>query len=193
MQPKGSYRLIMRQGPTPGKVFDLAKAVLTIGRDVSNDLVVSDAEVSRSHVRLTAKPDGYLAEDLASTNGTFVNGQRLTGLRMLRPGDIVGLGETVTLEFGHPGEETVVASELPPPTAAEPRAAPPRVTARPLRAPPAPPPRAAEPMPPPTPSTQPSRNIIPWVIAGCAFLTLCVCLIAGAIVVLRDPLLNLLR
>ena len=42
MQSSGSYRLTVRQGPVPGKVFELAKDVMTIGRDVNNDLVIND-------------------------------------------------------------------------------------------------------------------------------------------------------
>ena len=83
MQSSGSYRLTVRQGPVPGKVFELAKDVMTIGRDVNNDLVINNSEVSRNHARLTSQSGGYLIEDLASTNGTFVNGQRLIGPKLL--------------------------------------------------------------------------------------------------------------
>lgn len=93
------YRLTMRRGPLPGKVYDLAKSVLTIGREVKNDFVINDAEVSRQHVRLTEQENGWQVEDLASTNGTFVNGQRLSGARLLQPGDVIGLGETVELHY----------------------------------------------------------------------------------------------
>jgi predicted component of type VI protein secretion system len=99
MSTKGRYRLIIKQGPVPGKVFELAKQVITIGRDVKNDFVINDAEVSRSHVRLTLQSDGVLVEDLASTNGAFINGQRITNAKSLRPGDVLGLGETVLMDF----------------------------------------------------------------------------------------------
>lgn len=95
----GRYRLVMRQGPIPGKVYELEKDVLTIGRDVSNDVVVNDAEVSRTHARLTAQADGYMVEDLASTNGVFINGQRITTPRLVRPGDMLGLSETVVMRL----------------------------------------------------------------------------------------------
>jgi pSer/pThr/pTyr-binding forkhead associated (FHA) protein len=95
----GAYRLVMAQGPTPGKVYELVKDIMTIGRDVSNDIVINDAEVSRHHARLTRQVGGYMLEDLSSTNGTFVNGQRLIGPRPLSRGDNVGLGETVVLGY----------------------------------------------------------------------------------------------
>ncbi len=94
------YRLTIRQGATPGKVFELAREVMVIGRDLKCDIVLNDPEVSRNHTRLTAQPDGYLVEDLESTNGTFVNNQRVTAPRLLRPGDLLGLGENLVLEFG---------------------------------------------------------------------------------------------
>src|SRR6185295_5502675 len=146
MQQSGSYRLTVRQGPVPGKVFELAKDVMTIGRDVNNDLVINDSEVSRNHARLTSQSGGYLIEDLASTNGTFVNGQRLIGPKLLNAGDVVGLGETIVLEYGYVADSgaTVIAS-APMPMA-------PRVPAEPVTAAPAMP----EPMAPaPTMSDTP--------------------------------------
>ena len=114
MALKGRYRLIIKQGPVPGKVFEIAKQVITIGRDVKSDFVVNDAEVSRSHTRLTVQSDGCLVEDLASTNGSFVNGQRITTGKMIRPGDVLGLGETVLMDFVFvpDAEATVIAPPM---------------------------------------------------------------------------------
>ncbi len=94
-----SFRLIVRRGPQPNQIYELSKGVVTIGRDITNDIVINDPEVSRHHCRLTQGGGGYTVEDLGSTNGTFVNGQRLTGARPLQPGDMLGLGETVTLAY----------------------------------------------------------------------------------------------
>jgi hypothetical protein len=80
-------------------VFDLTKEVTLFGRDVTNDIVLGDAEVSRQHARLTHTPGGYVLEDLGSTNGSFVNGERLLAPRALNPGDLIGFGENVTLTF----------------------------------------------------------------------------------------------
>jgi hypothetical protein len=107
MQSSGSFRLIVRRGPQPNQIYELNKDIITLGRDITNDIVINDPEVSRHHCRMTRGGGGYTLEDLGSTNGTFVNGQRLTGARPLAGGDTVGLGETVTLGY----ESTIPAPE----------------------------------------------------------------------------------
>ncbi|PJF21555.1 MAG: hypothetical protein CUN56_10490 [Phototrophicales bacterium] len=100
MQDTGNqYRLIVRRGPQPNQTFDLKGDVITLGRDITNDIVINDPEVSRHHLRITKTADGYTLEDLGSTNGTFIAGQRITGVRALNRGDLIGLGETVTLLY----------------------------------------------------------------------------------------------
>jgi pSer/pThr/pTyr-binding forkhead associated (FHA) protein len=93
------FQLVMRSGPTPGKVYELLQEDLTIGRDISNAIVINDPEISRRHSRLSAQAGSYVIEDLGSTNGTFVNGQRLMGPHMLRPGEVVMLGEHIGFAF----------------------------------------------------------------------------------------------
>jgi len=93
------YHLNMKTGPTPGKLFPLDKPELLIGRELVNDIVISDADVSRKHARLLQQAEGWLVEDLASTNGTYVNGTRLSAPQLLQPGDQIKLGETVELLF----------------------------------------------------------------------------------------------
>jgi len=102
-----SFRLVMRRGPSPNQVYDLSKDNVTIGRDITNDIVINDPEVSRHHLRFTRGGGGFTMEDLGSTNGTFMNGQRMTGSRPLRPGDMIGLGETVTLAYEPASSPTV--------------------------------------------------------------------------------------
>ncbi len=99
MQTGDSFRLVMRRGPQPNQVFELRDEALSLGRDITNTLVINDREVSRHHLRFTRGADGYTVEDLGSTNGTFINGKRVTGAILLKNGDMIGLGETVTLGF----------------------------------------------------------------------------------------------
>ncbi len=100
------YRLVVKAGPSPGTAFDLTKEVTLMGRDVTNDISLGDSEVSRQHARLTRTPGGYVLEDLGSTNGSFVNGERLIAPRVLASGDLLGLGENVTLSFEGASPET---------------------------------------------------------------------------------------
>ena len=94
-----AYQLVMKTGPAPGKIFSLQKTEIAIGREAGSDVYVNDVEVSRKHARLLSQFGDYLLEDLDSTNGTFVNGQRISGQRILKTGDTVFLGENVSLSY----------------------------------------------------------------------------------------------
>ncbi len=106
------FQLVMGTGPTPNKSFTLAKQEIVIGRDTNEDIVINVAEISRRHTRLRLETNGYFVEDLGSTNGTFINGIRLTEPQLLRSGDAIQLGETVTLIYQttyHDPDATLVA------------------------------------------------------------------------------------
>ena len=94
-----SSRLVVSQGPQPGQTFMLDQDSLTLGRDPSNDIVINDPQISRQHARITRQGDLMVLEDTGSTNGTFVNGMRLTGPHALANGDVIGLGDAVTLTY----------------------------------------------------------------------------------------------
>lgn len=99
MQQPDSFRLVIRRGPQPNQTYEISKDVTSLGRDITNDIVINDRETSRHHLRLQRSADTVTVEDLGSTNGTFVNGKRVTGVTPLQNGDMLGLGETVTLAF----------------------------------------------------------------------------------------------
>ncbi|MHC5542906.1 FHA domain-containing protein, partial [Singulisphaera rosea] len=63
-----------------------------IGSKPESDLVVNQPAVSGQHCRLTQDDAGFVLEDLQSTNGTFVNGSRITGAVRISSGDRVTLG-----------------------------------------------------------------------------------------------------
>ena len=65
---------------------------VTIGREPGCDCVVSDMTVSRRHAELRPRGGGWVLADLGSTNGTRLNGWRLTGEAAVRPGDEVAFG-----------------------------------------------------------------------------------------------------
>jgi hypothetical protein len=64
----------------------------SIGRDASCDLAIADMTVSRRHATLERTEEGWILTDLASTNGTRVNGWRVRGKVQVRPGDLVTFG-----------------------------------------------------------------------------------------------------
>ncbi len=109
------FRLVVRRGPQPNQTYELDKDVITLGRDITNDIVINDPEVSRHHLRLTKGADGFNLEDLGSTNGTFINGQRMTGVRPLNRGEMIGLGETVTLGYELVRDDVQTAQQYAPP------------------------------------------------------------------------------
>lgn len=93
------YQLVMHSGPTPGKIFPMEGDVITIGREAGNAIIINDAEVSRKHTQFVFQGGKFIVTDLGSTNGTFVNGQRLTGQHVLQPGEVISLGEQINLLF----------------------------------------------------------------------------------------------
>lgn len=91
--------LVVERGPVPTTQIPLNIEQMTIGRSAGNDLVLADPEVSRRHIRVIRRADGFAVEDIGSTNGTFVNGQRISHLTLLQDGDTIDLGDTVRLRF----------------------------------------------------------------------------------------------
>ena len=79
--------------PPIGAAFPL-DAVTTIGRDVNNTVVVADQFASAAHATLTFRGRAWYLEDLASTNGTFVNGTPVAGVLAIGFGDAITVGET---------------------------------------------------------------------------------------------------
>lgn len=94
-----TYKLILQTGPNAGTEFVLEKNEIFLGRDVNNDIVINDPEVSRRHARLIRDGDEYLYEDLGSTNGTFIQGQRLAAPTLLKHGTIITIGERVLISY----------------------------------------------------------------------------------------------
>lgn len=69
--------------------------VAVLGRSPQADIVIDDAYASEFHMRFVAGDDGLVLHDLGSTNGTYVNGRRVTAPQVLVKGDAVQVGKTV--------------------------------------------------------------------------------------------------
>jgi pSer/pThr/pTyr-binding forkhead associated (FHA) protein len=78
--------------PAYGVYFIEGKA--TIGRSEDSDIFLVDPSVSRNHAEMDLNVDGPFVRDLSSTNGTFVNGERIEGVRRVLPGDVLTFGNT---------------------------------------------------------------------------------------------------
>ena len=92
-----SRRLVVQRSPSleEGEEFPVDSAPVTIGRGGQNDLVLEGDEfASARHARIEGRSDGVWVQDLDSTNGTYVNGARVTGAQRLAPGDVLRVGET---------------------------------------------------------------------------------------------------
>lgn len=80
---------------TDGRRLVVAAGGATIGRSRSCDVVLEDANVSRTHAEVRPRGGGWLVADLGSTNGVAVNGVRIERAHALTPGDRIELGTTV--------------------------------------------------------------------------------------------------
>jgi pSer/pThr/pTyr-binding forkhead associated (FHA) protein len=81
------------QGAYVGVSFSIEADLITVGREVGNGIVLDqDSTVSRRHAQFLKQGDTVFVEDLGSTNGTFVNGVRISAPTPVRPGDTVQFG-----------------------------------------------------------------------------------------------------
>jgi len=168
---RDDFRLVMSQGPEPGRTFPLDKDFIRLGRDPGSDIVISDPQISRQHARITRQGDLMMIEDLGSTNGTFVNGMRLTGPHALSSGDVIGLGDAVTLAYyGMDVAATRTLVGRPTVVAPPPAYTPPPPTPQ----PPPPPVYAAVPPPPPVAPPVEEEKSRTWLWVGCGCLVLLV-------------------
>ncbi len=100
------FRIIA--GPNAGHVIDLPQKEQIIGRNPAVDIVIAHPEVSQRHARIFYREEQYFIEDLKSSNGTFVNGQRIQIPVALKEGDEVMLGPNVKLSFDLPKLQSVM-------------------------------------------------------------------------------------
>ena len=78
-----------------GRTPSIHSSALTVGRGTGNEVSLDrDDYASARHARIEPRRDGIWIEDVGSTNGTFVNGDRLTQPRRLQPGDVIRIGAT---------------------------------------------------------------------------------------------------
>jgi pSer/pThr/pTyr-binding forkhead associated (FHA) protein len=109
------------EGPESGRRVQLDR-VVELGREVPGGVSTSDPQMSRRHARFVPGNDGVVVEDLGSSNGTFVNGERIFAPTVLRPGDQVLMGLSVAQLQGEDRRDISAVRPVPPPLAIPPRA-----------------------------------------------------------------------
>src|SRR5262245_18258443 len=102
-------RLIVLVGPAPGQVFLLDSGRKTIGRGPTNDVDLSDIQISQKHCAVESQHGQLALVDLGSRNGTFVNQMRIDRATFLRDGDEIRLG-TTRLRFSTAEDEVSQAA-----------------------------------------------------------------------------------
>lgn len=90
--PAGSALLIVKRGPSDGSRFLLDVDVTTAGRHPNAEIFLDDVTVSRKHAEFKRDGNGFSVTDLASLNGTYLNGSRVDSAK-LSDGDEVQVGK----------------------------------------------------------------------------------------------------
>ena len=108
------YLLVINGSRKDEKIY-LTKLPVTIGRSDSVDISISQASLSRNHARIIRTDSGYIIEDLNSTNGTFVNDQRISALTPIFDGDRLRLGTEIEIQLKvePPQENATIAIGMP--------------------------------------------------------------------------------
>lgn len=107
-------KLVVREGPSVGQTLALSRPETVIGRETTADFAIPSPSISRRHARIVSQGGYYILEDLGSSNGTFVNGQRISSPTPLYHGDRVQLGQNIVLhfDFPQPAEESQPAGTM---------------------------------------------------------------------------------
>src|SRR5690606_7550307 len=95
---EGGLELVVLKGTLQGRRFPLGPGQTILGKADSADIQISDSGVSRRHAKLVIDDEGIKLIDLASTNGTFVNGASIETTR-LKPDDIIHIGAVAEIQL----------------------------------------------------------------------------------------------
>lgn len=92
--------LIQKEGPNPGRQFNITMDEIEIGNSTSNDLILKDNTISNKQAKIRKINGSYYIYDLVSQRGTFVNGKKILKPKALRDFDEIRLGRTLLLFRG---------------------------------------------------------------------------------------------
>jgi hypothetical protein len=102
-------KLVVLTQSMAGRSCDLASERTTIGRVEENNFQISEPSVSSRHCEILLRGNDIVVKDLGSTNGTFINGEKITEEGILKPGQTLRLGN-VELKLDAPGAPGAPAS-----------------------------------------------------------------------------------
>jgi hypothetical protein len=91
--PQALAKFLVRSGSLKGQRLYVKVPVVNIGRAEYNDLVIPDDSVSSQHAKLTRREGVWILSDVGSTNGTLVDGERISGDTPIAPGAFVRFGD----------------------------------------------------------------------------------------------------
>src|SRR5687768_9799852 len=95
--------------------MEFDKNEVTIGRVQGNDIILPKGNVSKRHSRIVLKDNRFIVVDLKSTNGTYVNGRKITSPLVVKAGDKIYIGDFIlTLEEGQAAYDEPMATPPPP-------------------------------------------------------------------------------
>ena len=94
-KPMIMSRLTITQGPGAGQTIEPSDTGVVIGRQPGLEVTLDSGAISRRHARLTWEGERVYVEDLKSSNGTFINENRITARTLLRPGDTLRIGSSI--------------------------------------------------------------------------------------------------
>lgn len=143
---------------TDGREYVMSGTSLVFGREASCDVVVGGKDVSRRHAEIVQTPKGYLIVD-SSTNGTFVNEERVRGQRILTRADVVRIGDDNFRFYADVAPAAAPPASLVAPTTPAPPPSPPP-------APPAPPPAPVAAQPPAAKRAPQSGSLATFLVKG---------------------------
>ncbi|MBQ49127.1 MAG: GGDEF domain-containing protein [Zetaproteobacteria bacterium] len=104
--------LIQYSGTNLGKRFTLEKVEMIVGRSPQATIVINEQSVSRQHAKCCLNNNQVEIEDLGSSNGTFVNDQRISSRHALKNGDILRLGAVLFKFFTHDSNENLFHDKI---------------------------------------------------------------------------------
>jgi hypothetical protein len=181
MSEEGMPRLVITTQNTTNE-FTLDRDAYTIGRSATNDIVIDDLVVSRKHARLERTPDGYKITDAGSSNGLQYGTEMITE-KILKDGDVLYIGEAVSLTYSAPVMEPEPVPATPQAPVKEPEPVtvmPPVPSKEPAPVPAPPPPTVAKPVRP-APASQ-SKPLFSWQLVVLLIVLFIVALAAGYLI-----------